>query len=206
MCKLTKNELLREVAVNNNQVITNIKNYLYHELNILFYNNNTSSNNNNLYTKSYYKQVVKRLLNLAERYSMKERILFQEIKKGNELLQYKRAVTVKSPSYDNQSSFNEGYRPNTQIEKLIDIHEEEQKQKQRINTYDLFVKSFNDNKELIKSFIELSPNTKAVEVIIRHYLEGQRFCDIAKEMCYEETYYLAKRGIDELAVIIMQSL
>lgn len=214
MCKTNKNERLKEISKNNNEVLNGvieiinkeIKLDLYKEVDTLEDKNINNITSNIIKSKSFYKQVVKRLLNLIERKSMKERILFQEIEKGNHLLQYKRALTVKSPAYDNQASFNEGYRPNTHESALIDIYEEEQKQKQRIINYDSYVKDFEKDKIIIQEFIELLPNTKATEVFIRHFINGDKYSDIAKVVMYEEVYYLAKRGIDDLALILMSAL
>ncbi len=215
MCKTNKNERLKEISKNNNEVLNGvieiinkeIKLDLYREVDTLEDNNiNNISSNIIIKSKSFYKQVVKRLLNLIERKSMKERILFQEIEKGNHLLQYKRALTVKSPAYDNQASFNEGYRPNTHESALIDIYEEEQKQKQRIINYDSYVKDFEKDKKTIQEFIELLPNTKATEVFIRHYINSEKYNDIAKAMYYEKVSYLVQRGIDDLALILMSAL
>ncbi len=212
MCKISKNERLKEISMNNLGVITDIIVILNKELNIKLYKEEVLENDGTgvvktlLKTKSFYKQAIKRLLNLIERKSLKEMLLFKEVKKGNELLQYKRAVTVKSPAYDNQASFNEGYRPNTHESALIDIYEEEQKQKQRIINYDSYVKDFEKDKNTIQEFIELLPNTKATEVFIRHYINSEKYNDIAKAMYYEKVSYLVQRGIDDLALILMSAL
>jgi hypothetical protein len=214
--KMAKIDKIKEIAKENINLIDRIIRYINLELKLDLYkevnlnieeiNNSNNINNNLIKSKSFYKQTIKRLLNLIERKSLKEMLLFKEVEKGNQLLEYKRAVTVKSPSYENQASFNNGYRANTHEQMLIDIYEEEQKQKQRINAYDLFVKSFEANKKMLQEFIELLPNTKAAEVLIRHYLHSERFCDIAKAIMYEEAYTLSKRGIDDLALILMSAL
>ena len=68
------------------------------------------------------------------------------------------------------------------------------------------MKSFEENKELIKSFIELAPNISAAEITIRHFVYGQRFIDIAKALNYENVYTIWKRAVDELTSILMLSL
>lgn len=211
----TKDDRIKAIIeVKENQlVIDRVINYINLELNINLYkdySNNININDNNslILNKSYYRQVVRRLLNLIERHSLKEKLLFEEMEKGSKILKIKEAATVKSPSYDGSESGKQenGYKANTQEKLLIDIEEERLKQAQRINAYDLFTKSFTDNKELTKEFIELAPNTRAVEIMIRHYFNGERYCDIARKMMYEEVYNLEKRAVDDLSLILMYSL
>lgn len=211
MCRTTTNELIKKIAADNVELISRIIRYINLELKVDLYKDYNNSININKYNslikdKVYYKQVIFRLFNLVDRYSLKERLLLKEIEKGNELLKLKKAATVKSPNYGTEASFNDGYRPNTQEETLIAIEEEALEQAQRINKYDLFVKSFKDNKQMIKDFILLLPNTTQAEIIIRHHLDGETYSSIAEDLCYADAKTPAKRGRDNLALILMEAL
>ena len=135
---------------------------------------------------------------------MKERLLLEEVEKGQKILTMKKALTVKSPSMS--SEVFAASLGNSQEQILIDIGEETEKQKQRIKKYDAFVSEHEKEKVLIREFIELSPNTPGVEAIIRHFIEGQPFREIADVMSYEQVYTIWKRALDDLAVILMFDL
>nr|MCR5786469.1 hypothetical protein [Acholeplasmatales bacterium] len=178
MCKTTNEELIKKIASDNVELINKVIKYINLELKVDLYKeyNNTiniNTTNSLLKDKVYYKQVIFRLFNLIDKYTLKEKLLWNDVVKGENLLRAKRAATVKSPNYGTEASFNDGYRPNTQEQTLIAIEEEALKQAQRINKYELFVKSFKDNKQMIKDFILLLPNTTQAEIIIRHHLDGE---------------------------------
>lgn len=209
--KITENILSDN---NNIVVIDNIIKYLELELNIELYK--TSKTNTIVdkvidirKKKATYRQYIGRLLNHVDRLVTKENNLLEEVKRGDDLLRYKKSLTVSSPSFDNEGGgFNNGYKPNSQESKLLAVEEEIKKQQKRLIDYQLFVKSFEDHKQLLKQFIELSPNNTGVDVLIRHYVYGERFCDIARKLNYTDSaiYQARTRVIDDLALILLLSL
>ena len=213
MCRTPKEENLNRIAKDNSKLLDKVILYINTELNIDLYKNYTNIENssNSINIKkitAFYKQTIIRLLSTVESHAMKERMLMLDIEKGNNLLNYKKSLTVTSVSYGNETSFNNGFKPNTQEKYLIEVEEERKRQEKRILKYDLFMKSFEDNKNMIKDFVELAPNVSAAEIIIRHFIYGQKFSEIAKEMCYEKEslYVIWQRAVDELALILKLSL
>ena len=106
------------------------------------------------------------------------------------------------------SSLN-GYKPNSQEAKLLSVEEEIKKQQKRLIDYQLFMKSFEDHKELLIKFIELAPNNATgIEAVTRHYVFGEKWWDIARKLNYSEpTIYSArKRLLEDLTLILAMSL
>ena len=213
----TKEQKLVEIinSSNNNLVIIdNIIKYIELELHIELYK--TSKTNTVVdkvidirKKKATYKQYIGRLLNHVDTLVSQESRLLKEVKKGDDLLRYKKALTVGSPSFDNEGGgFNNGYKPNTQESKLLAVEEEIKKQQKRIIDYELFCKSFEEHKKLLKQFIELSPNNTGVDVLIRHYIYGEKFCDIARKLNYTDSgiFQARARIIEDLALILLLSL
>ena len=210
MCRTPKEEKLKKIAKDNSKLIDKVIVYINTELNIELYRD---ISNNNKYTekglikdKSFYKQVINRLLNSIERKTLHIKFLWVECEKGQDLLDMKKASTVQSPSYENEFSKNTGLIPNTYEAKLLSIEEETKRQQKRIIDYQIAVDEFDKVKDLFSSFIELSPNVTGVEVALKHYIYGLRYCDIAAELCYSEVYTISKRLVDDLASILMYSL
>lgn len=196
---------LTNIASNNRNILNSIIKYINTELKENLYRD-TDNRDTIIKDKPFYKQVVNRLLNSVERKTLKIKLLWEECEKGQQLLDMKRASTVQSPSYENEFSKNTGLIANTYEKKLLSIEEEVRKQQQRLIKYQVAVEEFEAEKKLFESFIDLSPNVIGVEVIIKHYLYGARFADIAAELHYEEVYYIVRRTIDDLATILMVSL
>ena len=201
---------LQEIAASNTEVLNKIILYINKQLKENLYRD---ISNNNKYTekglikdKSFYKQVINRLLNSIERKTLHIKFLWVECEKGQDLLDMKKASTVQSPSYENEFSKNTGLIPNTYEAKLLSIEEETKRQQKRIIDYQIAVDEFDKVKDLFSSFIELSPNVTGVEVALKHYIYGLRYCDIAAELCYSEVYTISKRLVDDLASILMYSL
>ena len=217
MKKKAKEEKLVEIinsSNNNLVVIDNIIKYIEVELNIKLYR---TFKTNTVIDKvidirkvnPFYRQTINRLFNHIERYSVKERLLLDEVQRGDDLLRYKKSLTVGSPSFDNEGGgFNNGYKPNTQESKLLAVEEEIKKQQKRIIDYELFCKSFEEHKKLLRSFIELSPNNTGVDVLIRHYIYGEKFCEIARKLNYTDSaiFQARTRVIEDLALILLLSL
>lgn len=212
----TKEQKLVEIinSSNNLVIIDNIIKYIELELNIKLYK--TFKTNTVVdkvidirKKKATYKQYIGRLLNHVDRLVTNESHLLEEVKRGDDLLRYKKSLTVGSPSFDNESGgFNNGYKPNTQESKLLAVEEEIKKQQKRIIDYELFCKSFEEHKKLLKSFIELSPNNTGVDVLIRHYIYGEKFCEIARKLNYTDSaiFQARTRVIEDLALILLLSL
>ena len=200
---------LQEIAAGNSEVINKVIIYINKQLKENLYrdiSNNKYTEKGLIKEKSFYKQIINRLLNSLERKSLHIKFLWVECEKGQDLLDMKKASTVQSPSYENEFSKNTGLIPNTYEAKLLSIEEETKRQQKRIIDYQVAVDEFEELKELFSKFIELSPNITGVEVTLKHYIYGNRFCDIAAELCYSEVYYLVKRVTDDLTSILMYSL
>ena len=213
MCRTPKEEKLKKIAKDNSKLIDKVIVYINTELNIELYRDISNIKNikesNYKKTTAFYKQTILRLLNKIEFYSMKERLLMLDIEKGQKLLNYKKSLTVTSVAYGgSEAGFNNGYKPNTQEKVLIEVDEERKKQEKRLLNYDLFMKSFEANKKMIKDFVELAPNVNAAEIIIRHFIYGQKFSEISKAMSYEKEslYVIWQRAVDELTTILELSL
>ena len=208
MCKLDRKDLLNEVAVNNIKIVNSIIKYINNKLNINLYNNSNIKelyNNNEIKKiKNYYKTVVNRLISLIERNAMQENLLLDAIQKSQRVLKAKQALTVKSPAISD--GVHSGSIGNSQEKILISIGEEIKKQEALFSKYDQCTNQHRKEKELIKSFINLSPRTTGVEVLIRHYVEGQDYKEIKNTMQYYEVYNARKRAIDDLAIILMVTL
>ncbi len=198
------------IASNNTKLINSIVIYVNKELKESLYKDSNKKDEESYLIKErpFYRQVVNRILNSVERNTMKEALLWSEVEKGERILKYKKAATVKSPNYGEEASFNNGYRPNTQEKKLLDIEEECIKQQDRILSYELCVINNKETNELIKEFISLATNTPGVELLIRHYINGEKYSDLSSKLNYSEEYIptLRKRTIEELAIILMISL
>ena len=207
MCKNPKIKTLKEISVNKNniKIIDDIIKYININLNIDLYKEYKSIKDLDLKKcKSFYKQTIKRLFNLIERHSLKERLLLEELKRGQEILDLKKAQTVKSPSIsDGIFASKPG---NSQEQILISICNEQDEQSKRTKKYDEFVEQFKEEKKLLQSFIELSPYTTGVEITIRHYILGERFCDIAENLCYSNARTPSENVLDDLALILYLSL
>ena len=206
-------ERLKAIALdtNNTKVINKVIEYINIKLNIDLYKEYNSKEKIKKIdlkkNKAFYKQVIQRLFNHLERNMNKKNRLFKLCEQGQEILEMKRASTVQSPNYGSEAGKQtNGYHANTQEAKLLDIEEETIKQRKRLIEYQKFSDELDQDKELLEKFIELSPNNTAVDVINRHYFLGERFCDIAADICYSEVYYIVKRGIDDLAQILESSL
>lgn len=206
MCKTLREQTLKNISINNTKIIDCIIKYINNLLNIDLYkeSNYIKCSEDIKKIKSFYKQTIKRLLNIIERHSMKERLLLEDVKKGQELLNIKKSQTVKSPTISD--GIFAQMPGNSQEKILISIGEEIEKQNQRIKKYDDFVTAFEKEKCIIQDFIELSPYTVGVEVLIRHFIEGQSYKDIAIKMNYEEIYYAWKRAAADLSMILMFAL
>lgn len=214
----TKEQKITEYIIsdsNNIVIIDNIIKYIELELNINLYKTYKTNTKVDkvLDIKKilpFYKQVITRLLNHVEQLTRKASYLFEAVEKGDRVLNYKKALTVQSPSYDNDAGgFNNGYKPNSQEAKLLSVEEEIKKQQKRLIDYQLFMKSFEDHKELLKNFIELAPNNATgIEAVTRHYVFGEKWCDIARKLNYSEpTIYSArKRLLEDLTLILAMSL
>lgn len=213
MCRTPKEENLSRIAKDNSKLLDRIIVYINTELKLDLYKNYNNIPNNTkeleiLKSKPFYRQTVKRLLNTINHHAHRQNTMIADIEKGNRILELKRSLTVTSVAYGNESSFNKGFKPNSQEKALIEAGEEEQRQKQRILKYELFMKSFEDNKELIKDFVELSPNNAGAEVLTRHYIYDEQFVDIARALNYDTgyIYILSNRTIDDLTQILMFNL
>ncbi len=208
--KRSARSLKMEAIAKEHPDVTNaIVKYIYIKLNINLYKEYNNSNTKEIdlkKNKAFYKQTIKRLFNLIERNTNKKYALWKECEEGQALLDMKRAATVKSPNYGEESSFNTGYRPNTQEQKLLDIENELIKQQKRIIEYEKFKEQMEEERKIIESFIDLVPNPTALTVVSRHFLLGEKYCDIARDLCYSEVYLLVKRAVDDLAQILMYSL
>jgi len=207
MCKNPKIKTLKEISVNKNniKIIDDIIKYININLNIDLYKEYNNIKELDLKKcKSFYKQTIKRLFNLIERHTMKENLLLKEMKKGQEILNLKKAATVKSPSIsDGIFSSKPG---NSQEKILISICNEQEEQSKRTKRYDDYVEKNKEEKKLIQSFIELSPYTTGVEIAIRHYILGEKFCDIAENLCYSNARTPSENVLDDLALILYLSL
>lgn len=209
MCKTLREITLQQIANSNNTILDNIIVFINNNLNIDLYreSNNIKSSNDIKKIKAFYKQTVKRLLSLIERHSMKERLLLEDIEKGQRILDMKKSATVQSPSYGSEAGKQEnGYHPNTQEKILIAIEEEWKRQTKRIEKHEVFVEQFENEKALIQSFIELSPYTTNAEVGVRHYVLGERFCKIEDKLCHSNVRTAIGRLIDDLGMILMYAL
>ncbi len=208
--KRSARSLKMEAIAKEHPDVTNaIVKYIYIKLNINLYKEYNNSNTKEIdlkKNKAFYKQTIKRLFNLIERNTNKKYALWKECEEGQALLDMKRAATVKSPNYGEEASFNTGYRPNTQEQKLLDIENELIKQQKRIIEYERFKEQMEEERKTIESFIDLVPNPTALTVVSRHFLLGEKYCDIARDLCYSEVYLLVKRAVDDLAQILMYSL
>ncbi len=135
---------------------------------------------------------------------MKERLLLEKMQKGQEILNLKKAQTVKSPSISD--GVHATMPGNSQEKILISICEEQKEQEKRTQEYDDFVAKCKEEKKLMQSFIELSPYTTGVEITIRHYILGERFCDIAEKLSYSNARTPSENVLDDLAIILYLSL
>lgn len=212
MCRTPREVDLKSISNNNIKLLNNIIEIIDNNIKVNLYREfkdisiNLDNINEFKKTKSFYKQTIKRLLNTIERYSMKERLLLEDIEKGQRLVEMKKAATVQSPNYGFEASFNDGYRPNTYEIKLHAIEEELEKQDQRIKKYDDYVKQHEEEKDLLTKFIELSPNTPGVEGLIRHFFNGESYESISKKLKYSNIKTMSYRALDDVAMILMFSL
>lgn len=198
-----------EAIANNNKELTNdIIKYIYNNLNIDLYKeyNNNSNNTDIKKVKSFYKQTIIRLLRNLERKTNKKYLIWKECEEGQALLDMKKAATVQSPSYENEFSKNTGLIENTYEKKLLSIEEEIKKQQKRLIVYQVYCDQIEQDKKLLEKFIDLIPNATATVVVTRHFILGEKYCDIARDLNYSEVYLLVKRGVDDLAQILMYSL
>ena len=214
----TKEQKITENIIsdsNNIVIIDNIIKYMELELNINLYKTfktNTKVDKVIDIKKilPFYKQQINKLFNHVESLTRKAGYLRDAVAEGDRIINYKKALTVQSPNYSNDAGgFNNGYKPNSQEAKLLSVEEEIKKQQKRLIDYQLFMKSFEDHKELLKNFIELAPNNATgIEAVTRHYVFGEKWCDIARKLNYtENTIYSArKRLIEDLTLILFMSL
>jgi hypothetical protein len=207
--KRSARSLKMEAIANEHPDITNnIVNYIYKKLNIDLYKEYKSKDNIDLKkNKAFYKQVIQRLLRSIERNTNKKYALWKACEEGEALLKMKRAATVQSVGYGNEAGKQtNGYHKNTQEDKLLSIEEELIKQQKRIIELEKFKEEMEQDKKILESFIDLIPNPTALTVVTRHFLLGEKYCDIARDLCYSEVYIFVKRAADDLALILMYSL
>lgn len=207
--KRSARSLKMEAIANEHPDITNnIVNYIYKKLNIDLYKEYKSKDNIDLKkNKAFYKQVIQRLLRSIERNTNKKYALWKACEEGEALLKMKKAATVQSVGYGNEAGKQtNGYHANTQEDKLLSIEEELIKQRKRIIELEKFKEEMEQDKKILESFIDLIPNPTALAVVTRHFLLGEKYCDIARDLCYSEVYLLVKRAVDDLAQILMYSL
>ena len=227
MCKTLREQQLKQIAndSNNNILLNNIIIFInknlnidlikeYNSLNVVKYRDIINIDSNDEFTsekikkiKAFYKQTVRRVLNLIERQAMKERLLLEDIEKGQRILNMKKSATVQSPNYGSEVGKQEnGYHPNSQEKILIAIGEEMQKQEKKIAKYDEFSKEFEEQKSLIQQFIELSPNTTGVEATIRHYIMHEKHKSIEDKLCHSNVRTSIGRLTADLGMILMYAL
>ena len=209
MCKTLREQNLKQIAISNDSLLNNIIIFINSNLNIDLYkeSNNIKSSEDIKKITAFYKQTVRRLLNLIERHSMKERLLLEDIEKGQRILNVKKAATVQSPNYGSEVGKQEnGYHPNSQEQILLSIEEEHIRQANRTKKYDDFVEEFKQEKELIQQFIELSPNTTGVEATIRHYILHEKHKSIEDKLCHSNVRTAIGRVTADLGMILMYAL
>jgi len=209
--KRSARSLKMEAIAKEHPDITNaIVKYIYTKLNINLYKEYNNSNTKEIdlkKNKAFYKQTIKRLFNLIEKNTNKKYALWKECEEGENLLKMKRSATVQSPNYGSEvGKQTNGHHPNTQEQKLLSIENELIKQQKRIIEYERFKEQLEEERKIIESFIDLIPNPTALAVVSRHFLLGEKYCDIARDLCYSEVYLLVKRAVDDLAQILMYSL